>query len=99
MIRSRKPLPKDPNQLAAEIVRVSTQEPEEKRNPVSEYLAAIGRKGGLTGGKSRAMALSATKRRQIARSAARKRWAKRSQKKLTLPQLFRDYTFDKPTLK
>lgn len=83
MTRSRK-LPKDPNLLAAEIVRRSTEEdsddlqnanaPAPKRSPISEYLAEIGRKGGLKGGKARAKKLSAKKRRAIAKKAAKIRW-------------------------
>jgi len=74
MNRSRK-LPKDPNQLAAAIVKLSTEEPEAKLvNPISAYLAEIGRKGGLKGGKARAKRLSAKKRSEIAKSAARARW-------------------------
>lgn len=74
MTRSRR-LPKDPNQLAAEIVRLSTEEPEApKRSAISEYLAEIGRKGGLKGGKARAKKLSAKKRKDIARKAAQVRW-------------------------
>lgn len=86
MTRSRKRLPKDPNLLAAEIVRRSTEEepdrlqnanvPAPKRSPVSEYLAQIGRKGGLKGGKARAESLSARKRKEIARRAAKSRWVK-----------------------
>jgi len=82
MTRSRKGLPKDPNLLAAEIVRLSTEEQPEKlptatplaRSPVSEYLAQIGRKGGLKGGKARAKKLSAKKRKEIAKKAAQTRW-------------------------
>jgi len=78
MIRSRK-LPKDTNQRAAEIVRLSTEEPQEqttpKPNPISEYLASIGRKGGLKGGKARAEKLSAKKRTEIAKNAAKSRWS------------------------
>jgi len=52
MIRSRK-LPKDTNQRAAEIVRLGTEVPQQESPPnkksVSEYLAPIGRKGGLKG--------------------------------------------------
>ncbi len=75
MIRSSKP-PIDVNQRAAEIVRLSTEEnPQDaKRDPVSEYLASIGRKGGLKGGKARAQKLSAARRRDIAKLAARARW-------------------------
>jgi len=76
MTRSRK-RPKDPNLLAAEIVRLSTEEPEAKPvNPITAYLAEIGRKGGLKGGKARAKKLSAKKRMEIARKAAQTRWKK-----------------------
>jgi len=70
MRRSSKPLPKDPNQLAAEIVRLSTEE----KPLISAYLAEIGRKGGLKGGVARAQKLSPAKRKAIARKAALKRW-------------------------
>lgn len=78
MIRSSK-LPKDVNQRAAEIVRLSTEEPSQPEKPpetVSEYLAQIGRKGGLKGGKARAKSLSANKRKEIAKKAAEARWEK-----------------------
>lgn len=73
MRRSSKPLPKDPNQLAAEIVRQSTEEPTQA---VSDYLARIGRKGGLKGGKARAKKLTADQRSRIAKKAASARWKK-----------------------
>ena len=66
--------PKDANQLAAEIVRLSTEEEAPKRSPISEYLAKIGRKGGLKGGKARAKKLSKAERKKIARKAAKIRW-------------------------
>jgi hypothetical protein len=46
---------------------------------VKEYLARIGRKGGLKGGKARAMKLSAQRRLEIARKAAKARWAKQAE--------------------
>jgi hypothetical protein len=67
-------LPKDPNQRAAAIVQMSTQEPPES---VKDYLASIGRKGGLKGGKVRAERLPASKRKAIARKAAKARWSKK----------------------
>jgi len=76
MSRSRR-LPKDPNQLAAEIVRLSTREPEEtppKPSPISQYLAQIGHKGGLKGGPARAKKLSARRKKEIATKAATTRW-------------------------
>lgn len=74
MSRSRKK-PKDPNVLAYQIVRQSTEQEEvPKRSPISEYLAEIGRKGGLKGGKARAKSLSVRKRTEIAKKAAKARW-------------------------
>ena len=84
MRRSSKSLPKDPNKLAFEIVRLSTEEPEspaesppkppKERSLISEYLAEIGRKGGLRGGKARADKLTPERRKEIAQNAAKKRW-------------------------
>ena len=80
MIRSSK-LPKDPNQLAAAIVKLSTEEPDAKPiNQISAYLAAIGRKGGLKGGKARAAKLTSKRRQEIAKKAAESRWAKRKKR-------------------
>ncbi len=75
MRRSSK-LPKDTNQLAAEIVRLSTEEPPE--NMLSAYFSTIGRTGGLKGGKARAEKLSPKKRKDIARKAANARWKHKS---------------------
>jgi hypothetical protein len=77
--RSRKKRPRDPNQLAKFIVDLATGEitdsespPEfEGKNPAA---VALGRMGGLKGGKARAKALSARQRREIARKAAKARW-------------------------
>ncbi len=67
-------LPTDVNQRAYEIARMSVEEP--KPTPsIKEYLASIGRKGGLKGGKARAERLSASKRKAIAQKAARARWS------------------------
>jgi hypothetical protein len=89
MRRSSKPLPKDPNKLAYQIVQLSTEEPEETpKNPqgaaqkaISEYLALIGKKGGLKGGPARAEKLSKKRRIKIARDAARARWEKKKNQK------------------
>jgi hypothetical protein len=45
-----------------------------KKNP---HAAALGRLGGLKGGRARANALTAEERRRIARKAARARWRTR----------------------
>jgi len=43
---------------------------------ISEYLATIGRRGGIKGGKARAEALSTRRKKEIARKAAQARWSK-----------------------
>jgi len=77
MRRSSKLFPKDPNKLAYEIMRISTEEPKE-RSPISKYLSEIGHKGGLKGGPTRAKKLSTKKRKEIAKKAANARWNKKS---------------------
>jgi hypothetical protein len=81
MRRSSKPLPKDSNKRAYEIFRLSTEEPEEKppepeKSEISKYLAEIGRKGGLKGGKARFDKLTPKRRKEIAQKAAEARWSK-----------------------
>ena len=69
--------PKDVNQLAASIVAAATGEVAQPpvqvggKNPAA---VALGRLGGLKGGKARAAILSHTKRVQIAKKAAAARW-------------------------
>ena len=85
MRRSSKKLPTDPNKLAYQIVKLSTQESEEKpkepdqtqaQSAISAYLSLIGKRGGLKGGPARAKKLSSKKRKEIARKAAMSRWKK-----------------------
>ncbi len=74
--------PKDPNELAAEIVRLSTEDEEETEiDPVKAYLAEIGKKGGLKGGAARAKKLSKRRRQEIAIQAAAARWGKADETK------------------
>lgn len=72
--RSSKP---DLNETAFNIVQRSTgqQPPEQPKNPAA---VALGRLGGLKGGKARAESLTARRRKQIAKAAAAKRWAVKS---------------------
>ena len=70
--------PKDFNQRAKLIVDLSTGEiteknPDEGKNPAA---VALGRLGGLKGGKARAEKLSPVRRKEIAVLAAKKRWNK-----------------------
>jgi len=81
-------LPRDANSLAAQIVAMSTgqsvpklsgEEPAPISNPGKEKnpaAVALGRLGGLKGGKARAESLSKKKRAEIARLAAAARWKK-----------------------
>jgi hypothetical protein len=75
--------PRDMNQLAKRIVDISVGEAEDEpatkieKNP---HAVALGRLGGLRGGKARAQTLTAEKRSEIARVAARSRWRKRPPK-------------------
>jgi hypothetical protein len=77
--------PRDPNQLAKWIVDQSTSEaPAPEVQPpaapavnLSEYMAAIGRRGGQIGGKRRLKTMTKEQRRKVAAKAARARWKKR----------------------
>ena len=74
--------PKDINLLAKHIIDESTKESikrkssddKPKKNPAA---VALGRLGGLKGGKARAKKLSAKKRKEIAQKAAKARWTKK----------------------
>lgn len=64
----------DMSQIVASIIENATGQTKGK-NPAA---VALGRLGGLKGGKARALKLSPKKRSIIARKAAVKRWAARS---------------------
>jgi hypothetical protein len=80
--------PRDPNQLAYQIIQEATgQAP--RYDPLAEtpkrvdpsknpHAVALGRLGGLKGGAARAAALGPRKRSQIAAKAAKARWGKKS---------------------
>jgi hypothetical protein len=78
-------MPTDVNQLARRVVELSTGEPVAEENPPArrpeknEAAVALGRLGGLKGGKARAEKLSAKRRSEIAAKAARSRWSKKAQ--------------------
>lgn len=64
---------KDTQQLAREVLDAIAPdaEPKPEKNPAA---VALGRLGGLKGGKARAEKLSSKKRSEIARNAAKARW-------------------------
>lgn len=67
--------PRDTNQLAKFIADLATGEVPDKtddgKNPAA---VALGRMGGLKGGKARAEKLTKKQRSEIAQKAAKKRW-------------------------
>lgn len=65
--------PQDESKLVKDIVDAFTIEAKPEKNPAA---VALGRLGGLKGGKARADKLSAKKRSQIAKKAAEARWNK-----------------------
>lgn len=73
----------DLNQTAHRVVAEATGEIEKpmpsEKNPAA---VALGRLGGIKGGKARAANLSAERRSEIARKAAEKRWGVQRPKKL-----------------
>jgi hypothetical protein len=85
---SKKKRPEDVNALASKIVEEAMQEEnaEESEEATSEdestdraknpHAQALGRLGGLKGGKARAAKLTAQRRKEIARLAAKARWKK-----------------------
>jgi hypothetical protein len=80
--RSRTGKP-DVNQMAANLIdAIAGDLPEESREEGKNPAAvALGKLGGLKGGKARAAKLSPKKRKAIASKAARARWDKAATKK------------------
>lgn len=69
--------PRDPNQLAHLIAAIATGEVDDVKTDDGKNPAAValGRKGGLKGGKARAKKLTAKERSAIAKKAAEARWS------------------------
>ncbi len=65
---------KDLIEIAASLVK-STTKVSPHKNPAA---VALGRLGGLKGGKARAEKLSSKRRKEIAKKAANSRWSKKS---------------------
>jgi hypothetical protein len=72
----------DVNQMAANMIdaiagELPAEEPESGKNPAA---VALGRLGGLKGGKARAEKLSKGRRKEIAQNAALARWSRQRTK-------------------
>jgi hypothetical protein len=70
--------PTDINQRAKNIVDLATGETEEIKDGKNPAAVALGRLGGLKGGKARAESLTAKKRSAIAKKAAKVRWDRKN---------------------
>jgi hypothetical protein len=69
---------RDENEAAFAAVQrvIELTEGAEGRQEKNPAAVALGRRGGLVGGKARAEALTAKRRKEIAQNAAAKRWSK-----------------------
>jgi len=78
--------PSDPIQLAKLIGDIATGQVEDKpaiaptQDEIRRVMSALGRTGGLKGGKARAASLSPKKRSEIAKKAAAARWGEKKAK-------------------
>lgn len=74
----KKPPTRDENQTAFDAVQrvIELTEGAEARTEKNPAAVALGRRGGLVGGKARAESLTAKRRKEIAHKAAAKRWSK-----------------------
>jgi len=67
--------PRDPNQLAKQIVEIATGQAEDTVSEAKRNRSPVRRRaGGLVGGAIRAQGLTAKRRQAIAREAAKARW-------------------------
>ncbi|CAN5834696.1 hypothetical protein BH23CHL8_BH23CHL8_11550 [soil metagenome] len=76
----RSSMPRDPNQRAKAVVDIAThqREADPPAPPKDPAAVALGRKGGLKGGKARAEHMTAEERSESARRAAFARWGNAS---------------------
>lgn len=83
MTAKRLKRPRDPVQLGKLIGDILTGQVEDRApdrpedSGKDQAAVALGRKGGLKGGRARADSLTPAQRKKIAQAAAKKRWARR----------------------
>jgi len=79
-MKDKKKRPRDISQLAASIVAEATGEEQPQEEPTEKeknpHAQALGKLGGLKGGKARADKLTPERRKEIALKAASARWNK-----------------------
>jgi hypothetical protein len=79
-MQKRSLMPRDTNQLAHKVLQIAIGEdvkPEKPDDGKDPAAVALGRKGGLKGGKARWKGVSGKKRSELARKAALMRWKKK----------------------
>jgi hypothetical protein len=79
-MQKRSRMPRDTNLLAHKVLQIAIGEdvePEKPADAKDPAAVALGRKGGLVGGKARWKGVSKKERPEIARKAARARWKAR----------------------
>ncbi len=69
--------PRDLSLLAKKIVEIATEGEGEEPSDKNPHAVALGRLGGLKGGKARKEKLTPEQRKKIARKAAKARWEKK----------------------
>ncbi len=80
---SKNPKDREPQQIARDVLDSVVPDAEKESPPEEEKLeknpaaVALGRLGGLKGGKARAEKLTPEERKEIARKAAEARWTKK----------------------
>ncbi|HTV91639.1 MAG TPA: hypothetical protein VMG98_02890 [Verrucomicrobiae bacterium] len=75
--RSRKP-PSDPFEAAHSIfAQITGEEPKLESDAKDPAAVALGRRGGLKGGKARSESMTPEERKESARKAAEARWGKK----------------------
>ena len=65
---------RDVNQIAASVLRAVVKKTEVPKRVKNQAAVALGRLGGLKGGKARAEKLTPQERKEIAQKAANARW-------------------------
>lgn len=63
--------------IGEDLTENSAAKPTKEEPPKNPHAVALGRLGGLKGGKARANKLSPARKKEIAQKAARARWAKK----------------------
>ena len=75
-MQKRSRMPRDPSKLAKRIIDLATTQDPARENEKDPAAVALGRKGGLKGGKARASRMTAKQRSDAAKKAALARWAR-----------------------